>query len=152
MELDTHIVHTYSHDSYWGISVYPQTWKYKSIVLEFVGNTIFLPGVELLLTKISFFFHLKNSPKSQRLCVYYLRVFLHFHYLGGPLKKELPLQSQSMNKQLERMPASRALHISTWSMACFFLLLGGSSSRWQLLPVSTVSRPPHTIRERSHLK
>lgn len=29
--------------------------KCKTIALEFVGDTIFLPGIEPLLTKISFF-------------------------------------------------------------------------------------------------
>ena len=43
-------------DCYQGASIYLKLEKYKSVSPEFLGSTIFLPGVEMLLIKISIYF------------------------------------------------------------------------------------------------
>lgn len=127
--------------------------KYKSIALELVSDTIFLPGIEMLSTKISFFSVWKILWSPRGLGVYYLRVFPHFHNLDGPLKKKLPLWSQSTDKQLERIPAIEPCTYSpNGPMSCLSLPVRGSSSQCQLRFCLHCLWTPHTIRKRSHLK
>lgn len=80
--------------------------KYKSVALEFLGDTIFLPGMDMLPIKISILFvFLSETPKA------FVFIILHFDHLDESLKKEPPLQSLSMEKQLERTLQQNCAHI-----------------------------------------
>ena len=96
--------------------------KCKSIAPKFLGDIIFLPRMEMLPIKISIFLIWKVLQNSKGLYVYCPRVSSQFHQLDKPLKKELPLQSQSVDRQRER--------ISTTELCTYPLITPGHASSY----------------------